>query len=162
MRLAVLALAVILRPDPTLTPGAVNPALTEKVLCDPSFTTKLVRHVTPAEAASIFKRYGVDATLDRYEIDHLISLELGGTNDVTNLWPQSYTTLPLNAHVKDELENRLHHLMCLPTTDPLKISLEVAQRAVATDWVAAFRTYVCGGKTTVLQKKICTTNGGLW
>jgi hypothetical protein len=42
------------------------------------------------------------------EIDHLISRELGGADEVANLWPQSYGGQPWNAVLKDKLENRLH------------------------------------------------------
>src|SRR5689334_3175335 len=47
-----------------------------------------------------------------YEIDHLISLELGGSNDIENLSPESYSTELWNAHVKGKLEDRLHELVC--------------------------------------------------
>ena len=40
------------------------------------------------------------------EIDHLISSELGGADDVQNLWPEAYGTSPWNAHLKDKLEKR--------------------------------------------------------
>ena len=39
------------------------------------------------------------------EIDHLISLELGGANDEKNLWPELYQGEILNAYVKGQLEN---------------------------------------------------------
>jgi hypothetical protein len=71
-----------------------------------------------------------------YEVDHLISLELGGSNDIKNLWPESYRTEPWNAHVKDKLEDRLHDLVCAG-----RISLAEAQRAIATDWIAAYRRF---------------------
>ena len=29
-----------------------------------------------------------------YEVDHLISLELGGSNEVANLWPEAATPKP--------------------------------------------------------------------
>ena len=47
-----------------------------------------------------------------FEIDHLISLELGGSNNIKNLWPQSYTTVTYNARTKDDLENKLHFIIC--------------------------------------------------
>jgi hypothetical protein len=62
-----------------------------------------------------------------YEIDHLVSLELGGSSSIRNLWPQSYVTEPQNAHVKDKLENVLHEPACSG-----KLSLEEAQKAIAT------------------------------
>ena len=45
------------------------------------------------------------------EIDHLISLEIGGSNDITNLWPQPFQGT-WNAHMKDALENYFHKSMC--------------------------------------------------
>ena len=41
------------------------------------------------------------------EIDHLIPLELGGSNDIANLFPEpGFGTA--SYRVKDQLENRLH------------------------------------------------------
>jgi hypothetical protein len=66
-----------------------------------------------------------------------VPLELGGSNSIRNLWPQSYWTKPLNAHVKDRLENKLHKLVCTG-----KLGLPEAQKAIAQDWVEAYKTYV--------------------
>ncbi len=63
----------------------------------------------------------------------LIALELGGSNRVTNLWPEPYE-ITWNAHVKDRLENRLHELVCAGRLD-----LATAQRAIATDWIEAYK-----------------------
>jgi hypothetical protein len=71
-----------------------------------------------------------------YEVDHLISLELGGSNSLRNLWPQSYRTRPWNAHVKDRLENELHAEVCAG-----KIPLKTAQRDIARNWIAAYKKY---------------------
>jgi hypothetical protein len=74
------------------------------------------------------------------EIDHLISLELGGADDVKNLWPEPAEPRP-GFHEKDKLENLLHRMVCEGT-----ISLPEAQREIATDWYAAYLKYVEGGK----------------
>jgi hypothetical protein len=66
----------------------------------------------------------------------LISLELGGSNSIKNLWPQSYRTKPWNARVKDRLENRLHELVCSGQLD-----LATAQRDIATDWISTYKKY---------------------
>jgi len=71
-----------------------------------------------------------------YEVDHLISLELGGSNDITNLWPEAYAGA-WGARSKDALENRMHRLVCAGQLD-----LAQAQREIATDWVEAYRRYV--------------------
>ncbi|MBC7420577.1 MAG: hypothetical protein H7328_07610 [Bdellovibrio sp.] len=76
-------------PDSKYTPGATFINLTEKQLCTPGYTAT-VRNVTNKEARQVFVNYGIEAkylTKERgnYEVDHFISLELGGSNDVANL-----------------------------------------------------------------------------
>jgi hypothetical protein len=129
-------------PDPKLTPGDVNPAATLSVICVRGYTSKPgVRHVTAATKRQVFAEYGVDPKSDKFEVDHLISLELGGSNAIGNLWPQSYTSSPYNAHLKDALENRLHAMVCAHQLD-----LAAAQREIAGNWIAAYQAYVKGGK----------------
>jgi hypothetical protein len=70
------------------------------------------------------------------EIDHLIPLELGGSNARANLWPQRYDGA-WNAARKDRLERRLHAMVCRG-----EISLKTAQEAIARDWVAAYLRFV--------------------
>ena len=70
------------------------------------------------------------------EIDHLISRELGGADDVQNLWPEAYGTSQWNAHLKDKLENRLHKEVCAG-----HISLSAARTMIVHDWRKAYRTY---------------------
>ena|SRR3984893_13624902 len=72
-----------------------------------------------------------------YEIDHLIPLELGGSNLIKNLWPESHRTSPWNAQVKDRLEGKLHELVCSGQLD-----LKTAQQAIASNWIEAYKTYV--------------------
>lgn len=123
-------------PDPTLTPGVVDPAGTVKNICTPGYTAT-VRDVPQSLKKKVFKEYGVDPSSDKFEVDHLISLELGGSNDIKNLWPESYTTKPFNARTKDALENRLHSLVCAG-----KMNLSDAQSMVAKDWIGAYHKFV--------------------
>ena len=74
---------------------------------------------------------------DACEVDHLISLEIGGADDPRNLWPRPYDGASLNARVKDRLESRLHAEVCAGN-----VALEDAQREIAADWVQAFRKYI--------------------
>lgn len=138
--LALLALSVPawadspLRPDPALTPGDTR-SVTLKNLC-PHANTKAVRNVTEPERRQVFAEYHISypPKHGQYEVDHLISLELGGSNDIKNLWPQDYTTKPWNAHVKDKLENKLHSLVCAG-----KMTLKDAQQGIAADWIALYQ-----------------------
>ena len=43
----------------------------------------------------------------------------------------------VDARVKDKLENRLHELVCAG-----RLSLPEAQKAIATDWITAYRRFV--------------------
>lgn len=142
--IAALVLAAALAPqvpDAKLTPGAVNPAATLSVICVRGYTSKPgVRHVTQATKNAVFSEYGVNRNNGGpYEVDHLISLELGGSNDIKNLWPQSYVSTPNNAHMKDQLENKLHQMVCAHQLD-----LATAQREIAGNWIAAYQAYVKG------------------
>lgn len=129
-------------PDPKLTPGVVNPAATKEMICTPNYTSQPgVRNVPESVKKQVFAEYNVDRNSDKFEIDHLISLELGGANDIKNLWPESYTTVPYNAHVKDDLENKLHRMICSG-----QIDMKTAQTEIATDWIGAYKKYVLGGK----------------
>ena len=84
---------------------------------------------------AVYRRYKLKNTPGAYEVDHLISIELGGSNDVTNLWPQSYSTV-WNAHVKDQLENELHREVCHN-----RISLLTAQTEIRTNWVRSYQLH---------------------
>jgi len=123
-------------PDPRLTPGDVLTTDTNTI-CRPGYT-KTVRNVPSSVKNAVYREYGIATHQPReYEVDHLISLELGGSNSIQNLWPQSYQTTPLNAHVKDKLENRLHSLVCSG-----QVPIQEAQRAIAQDWIGAYQKYL--------------------
>src|SRR5882672_5431590 len=119
-----------IRPDATLTPGAVL-TTDAATVCQPGYS-KSVRHTSGKLKAAIYREYRLDKSESHFEVDHLISLELGGADVATNLWPQSYDTEPWNAHTKDRLEDRLHALVCAG-----RLPLERAQREIAADWIAA-------------------------
>ncbi len=120
-------------PDPKLTPGAVLP-VTRDDICVPGYTQK-VRNVPEAVKRQVYAEYGITShKAGDFEVDHLISLELGGSNSPKNLWPESYKTQPWNAHVKDALENRLHADICTN-----QIDMAAAQHEIATDWIGAYK-----------------------
>ena len=122
-------------PDPRCSPGAYSSGLTTAVVCSASFRTGTVRNVPQSEKDAVEAEYGLTPrpygrTL---EIDHIVPLELGGSNDVANLYPERAGT-QLGYHVKDVLENRLHALVCSGA-----MQLRSAQRAIARDWRALYR-----------------------
>lgn len=121
-------------PDPDRTPGEANPVLTREVLCAASFRTGPYRNVSPALKREIYASYGKKPVKGKCcEMDHLIAIEDGGSNSRKNLWPQPWN----EARIKDQLENRLHKLVCSGA-----ISLEEAQTAIKTDWWGAYQKYL--------------------
>jgi hypothetical protein len=94
-----------------------------------------VRNVSQSAADAVYAAYGIRHrfTFENGELDHLVSLELGGSNSRANLFPERAFPRP-GSHEKDRLENRLHSEVCSG-----KLSLRRAQRLIARDWLAAYR-----------------------
>jgi hypothetical protein len=126
-------------PRYSLTPGAAFAVGTARI-CVSGYSAS-VRNVPQAEATAVYDRYGVAHVPYAHEVDHLVSLEIGGSNAVANLWPEPYAGR-WGARTKDVLENRLHELVCSG-----RLALRKAQRIEARNWVAAYRRYVGGNPT---------------
>ena len=123
-------------PDPKLTPGDTFPVELADIQVKGYSAT--VRDVPIKEKRAVYASYGIAHwNKGEYEVDHLISLSLGGSNSQKNLWPQSYLTEPWNAHTKDQLEYRL-----LTLVRSGKVDLRTAQQEMAHDWIAAYKKYV--------------------
>jgi len=121
-------------PDFRLTPGATVPVTASEV-CGAATKTEPV--VPVSLKRKVFEEYGVAPPQpDAYEVDYLITPELGGATDIRNLWPEPYQDTIWNAHVKDQLEDRLHQMVCRGDLD-----LATAQRDISSDWIAAYRKY---------------------
>jgi hypothetical protein len=123
-----------IQPDPKLTPGAVLTTDAARV-CKRDYA-KSVRHTSLALKREVYDEYGIEWVPGGYEIDHLIPLGIGGADVKENLWPQSHHTPVWNAETKDRLEWKLHKLVCSHRLD-----IQEAQRAVATDWIAAYKRF---------------------
>ncbi len=67
------------------------------------------------------------------EIDHIVSLELGGSNDPANLFPERADAHP-GYRLKDRLENAAHAWVCQG-----KLGLRDVQRKIAADWEALYK-----------------------
>ncbi|HEX4486890.1 MAG TPA: hypothetical protein VH088_11515 [Terriglobales bacterium] len=130
------AMGVIFEPNPVLTPGAVRPvSFTE--ICRAGTSDKN-RTVPVALQQQVFQEYGIpNARPEDYEVDYLITPELGGADDIKNLWPQPFGAKNWSAYTKDDLEDRLHEMVCAR-----KIELSTAQRDIASDWIGAYKKYV--------------------
>jgi len=121
-------------PDPRCTPGSIDPAVTQagirSTICKKGWTTT----VRPPESQTerfkydvAYPAYGTPQS-ERTELDHLVPLELGGSNDATNLWPE----YPPSPNPKDRVENALNAAVC-----DGRVKLAAAQAAIAADWLTA-------------------------
>jgi hypothetical protein len=118
--------------DPACTPGAIFPTVTKEQVCASGYA-RSVRNVPQSVKKQVFAEYGITRHLPgEYEVDHLVSLELGGSNDIANLWPEAATPKP-GFHEKDQVENYLHQQVCHG-----KITLKTAQIDIATNWLTVY------------------------
>ncbi len=120
-------------PESSLTPGAVS-ELTAAELCNGVRPPRLVTETVRRQILHAYRMDALPATA--YELDALITPELGGSTDPANLWPQRYYSPVWNAHVKDALERLLPEMVC-----SRQITLAEAQRAIAADWIAAYKHF---------------------
>ena len=127
-------LAHAILPDPKLTSGDTVPGATAADVCTPGWASEH-RHVTEGMRDQVYTEYGRTRGPDCCEVDHLIPLELGGSNDMKNLWPEPSAPQP-GYHEKDQLENELHAMVCSG-----KISLADAQNCISTNWVKCWQQY---------------------
>ncbi|MBI3305777.1 HNH endonuclease [Candidatus Nomurabacteria bacterium] len=131
-------------PDKDCTPGAIFENATRKEICVKGYS-KTVRNVSVSLKKKIFDQYGIDypVPFGSYEIDHLIPLSLGGSNEIANLWPKS-AEYP-GFYEKNITGNYLLEQVCAGN-----IALSIAQERIAKDW---FSIYTALGKDTVRQLK---------
>jgi hypothetical protein len=132
-------------PDPRCTPGAINPTVTLAVLQATAktkkFTTSCDRDVASSASAkaAMYGAYSDTKPMSNKgqaqtcELDHLVSLELGGADTLDNIWPQCGPAGVILKQryfkIKDSVENYLAVQVKMGD-----ISLESAQHGIATDW----------------------------
>jgi len=133
-------------PLSSIMSGAINPLVTQanvqSTICVSGYTatirppTSYTNKLKKQQLASSYSFYHDSKTAD-FEEDHLISLEIGGSPaSALNLWPEPYSGVT-GARIKDQLENKLHALVCSGA-----IPLKVAQGAIASNWYTAYQKYV--------------------
>ncbi|MDQ2888444.1 MAG: HNH endonuclease [Chloroflexota bacterium] len=119
-------------PDSACTPGAIFSTATKAKICVSGYA-RTVRNVPTSVKDQAYAEYGITHhSTGQYEVDHLVSLELGGSNDIANLWPELASPKP-GFHEKDKVENYLHDQVCSGA-----ISLQKAQAEIATNWLGVY------------------------
>ena len=123
------------RPRSAITPGEVR-SITMAEVCQSQQAQVVVVDIPKETQNAVFAAYGMKPDSGRFEIDYLITPDLGGADSIRNMWPQPYSTT-WNARVKDQLEQRLHQLVCSG-----QMELPAAQRELAADWIGAYHKYL--------------------
>lgn len=124
------------KPRLAITPGETRP-ITLNEVCLNSSAQVISPDIPESVRRQVFAAYGIKSPQSgQFEVDYLITPDLGGTESIRNLWPQPYSAR-WNARVKDQLEQRLHTLVCGG-----KLDLATAQHDIAVDWIAAYKRYV--------------------
>lgn len=124
-------------PDPTCTPGATNPGVTQgdidQTICRSGWTATVrppVGYTEPLKYQQM-TAYGDTGSARYFEEDHLVPLELGGSpSSPRNLWPEPGAS----PNPKDSVENAANRAVC-----DGRMTLAAAQRAIATDWITLGR-----------------------
>jgi hypothetical protein len=134
-------------PDLECTPGALFTDKTVDEICAAGYT-KTVRNVSAITKKKLYLAYGIKypEPLGSYEADHFIPLELGGSNDVANLFPEAAGPPP-GFKEKDIVENYLHTEMCAQ-----RITLSEAQGLIAADWLKVYQS-LSPEEISALKKK---------
>ena len=116
-------------PDANKTPGAYFKEIDAEMIGKPGYSKK-VRDVPLSLRKEVFARYGIPWSDEaQYECDHLVSIELAGSNAIENLWPEPYEG-PHGARIKDQYEDWLHREVIAG-----RVKLRDAQKRIATDWI---------------------------
>jgi hypothetical protein len=121
-------------PDRACTPGSIDPVVTQvdigSTICREDWTSTIRPPKAQTEHAKFdvaYPAYGIGGD-PASELDHLVPLELGGSNDITNLWPE----LGPVPNPKDKVEAALNQAVC-----DGRVRLAAAQRAIARNWLTA-------------------------
>ena len=133
-------------PNIKLTPGVINPAVTQrtirKTICVSGWTATVrppVTYTNQLKYNQLHSGYNLDGDLNMkdYEEDHIVPLEVGGNpSSPLNLFPQP-RNIRLGAYLKDQLENRMRQLVCSG-----QLTLKVAQLVFLTNWEKGYQKYL--------------------
>ncbi len=120
-------------PDHECSPGAIFTDASKEIVCVPGYT-KTVRSVSTSLRKKVFAEYGIPwpQPFGSYEVDHIIPLALGGSNEIANLFPEARVPQP-GFQEKDVVENYLHEHVCSG-----EIDLAAAQLQIANNWLGVY------------------------
>jgi len=127
--------------DPKLTPGDVLPVSSTEV-CRAGYTD-VIPVLSPQLKGRVFAEYHITHQRPgEYQITHLIPLDLGGSNDIKNLFPiqvsANWKGHEVGAYTRRALIARLHSLVCGG-----KMKLAEAQEVIrVSDWKPVYLKYV--------------------
>jgi len=136
----------VIYPNSTLTPGAImSTNITE--ICVSGYSER-VRNVSQEIKDSVYIEYKLSPNqpTGAFQIDHLINLANGGSNDIKNLWPQPKEPRPGYLE-KDRLETYYHKQVC-----DGKMDLREAQAILATNWLRGYIDAVQSGGIKINEK----------
>jgi hypothetical protein len=122
-------------PKRTLTPGAVTSADANTICNLPARLP--VPTVPPAVQAAVYRAYGhtTPATQKKFILDLLVPPSLGGAAVEANIWPAAIRGTGF--FQKNQLDHLLKDMVCRRL-----VTLKHAQKALETDWYAAWLKYV--------------------
>ena len=134
-------------PMSSFTPGVASVVSADRICAQ---TPRVAPAIPPAMRLQVLRDYGMEhVPQDQYELDYLITPELGGMTDRRNLWPEPYGLRSWNAHAKDSLENLLPRLVCSG-----RIDLATAQHEMASNWIGAYKKYLATERPIQLHARL--------
>jgi len=130
-----------LLPDPTCSPGAVNPTVTIEVLHNKKFRTGCIRDgaTSAAQKNQTYAWYNIakpkrnTGKTQTCELDHIIPLQLGGADTLENIWPQCGPKGVKLARRYFKLKDAVENYLAKAVRNGI-IDLETAQHGIAEDW----------------------------
>ena len=124
--------------SPECTPGSVYEEVTLEQICTPGYS-QTVRNTTASMKRKVYEMYNIPVS-DRknFVLDHLISLQLAGRDNIDNLFPQRKEPSP-HSRDKDRIENFLKRSVCKG-----EMTLIEAQEQIKNDWLDVYQDYMEG------------------
>lgn len=126
----------IIYPNKTITPGDIMSSNITQI-CAENYSED-ARDVDQSLKDQIYRTYKLSPIQPEgdFQIDHLVPLGLGGSNDARNLWPQPLKPRP-GYKEKDVLERYYHEQVCNG-----KMDLREAQAVMANNWFSGYVKYI--------------------